>query len=138
MKSAYDDIVKIKKQKLSEAQMSFIKARQEQSQVQNQILALCDEISSINTPKAGNISLFLQTKEVLGMQRRRKEELNKELQALKEQTQNYQKLYEIANLEYEKMLYLKEEEIKKHLKKLKQKEQLELDEIALQLFTRTS
>ncbi len=135
MKTHYDGIVKVKKQELNEAQMRLLNARKKEQNIENKIQLLVKQMLDIEVLSKGSVSQLAQQREILAMQRRQKELLDSELATAKEQSMAFERMYEFANIEYEKMLYLKEEETKEYIKKLKKQESLELDEISLQLYS---
>lgn len=134
MKSRFDGIVKVKKQQLDLAQTALTRARNRANELSKQINFALEEILKVKMPTNGTFAEVSQTKQILDMARRQKKALEDELSQAKIKISNCQKAYEEANKELEKMVYLKDNEIAEKLKAIKKKEQLEMDEIALQLF----
>lgn len=136
MKTRFDGIVKVKKQQLDQAEMTLLKAREKVRLIKEKISKLREDILSLKEPKSGNFMQMQQIRQMLNMLRKQNDLLINELHVAKQNVQNYQKLYEFANKEYEKILYLKDQEIASIIKKQEKRQQKELDEIAVQLFAR--
>ncbi len=134
MKSKFDGIVKVKKQELDYAESVLVKAKDNERRVQKSIDEVVGDILAFQTPNKGNFALIAQSRETLLILRKHKRHLDDELIKAKMHVQNTQRLYEEANKEYEKMIYLKEEEISKKIKQIQRQEQLDMDETALQLY----
>ncbi len=136
MKSQFDSIVKIKKQELDLAQMTLLNARHRLKALEDKVKAAFDEILSMEIPKKGTFAQIQQAKQVLDMARAKKAMIDAEIETTKKDIDGFQRMYEIAHQELEKMTYLKEMDLEKQLEVLKKKEQRDLDEISLQLFAR--
>ncbi len=134
MKSKFDGIVKVKKQELDIAESNLIRAKDSVKKVEQNIDEIVCEILSLQVPKKGGFEQMQLQRHTLLMLRRQKEHLDFELIEAKNRVHGCQRLYEDANLQYEKMMYLKEEEIAKKIKALQKKERMNMDEIALQLY----
>lgn len=136
MKTRFDGIVQVKKQQLDQAEMTLLRARDKVRLIKEKIAKLKEDILSVKEPKKGNFMQMQQIRQMLNVLRKQNDLLTNELHVANKDVQNYQKLYEFANKEHEKMVYLKDEEIATIIKKREKKEQKELDEIAVQLFAR--
>lgn len=136
MKTRFDSIVKVKKQKLDQAQMALLKQRDKQRVLEERIKRLNEDIISVKIPKKGSFMQMQHNRQMLSILRRQKEILANELVIVMQNVAHCQKLYEFANKEYEKMLYLKDEEIANKIKKMQKQAQKDIDEIAVQLFAR--
>ncbi len=134
MKSKFDGIVKVKKQELDLAESVLIQAKENVKKIEQNISEVVADILSLQTPKKGGFEQLQLHRHTLLMLRGQKRNLDTELVEAQDRLHGSQRLYENANLEYEKMIYLKEEEIAKKIKALKKQEQLDMDEIALQLY----
>lgn len=134
MKSKFDGIVKVKKQELDQAEAVLVRAKKQVRNVEEMIEKVLMDILSLKVPKKGNFNQMQLQRQTLDMMRRQKQILNIELMDAKQKVENYQRLYEFANREFEKMTYLKDEEIAQKIKAMQKQEQKDMDEIALQLF----
>lgn len=134
MKSKFDGIVKVKKQELDHAEMVLIKAKERVRRIEEMIEVVFKDILSLQMPTNGTYKQMQERRQTLEMIRRHKELLDFELLDTKQKVAKCQETYEIANREFEKMNYLKDEEIAQKIKAMQKQEQKDMDEIALQLF----
>ena len=133
MKTKFDSIVKIKKNEVEKIERNIQKINSSIAMLNHKIEELKNRLSSFSYPHSGNFSQFNQYKimqntlieEIVGFEN--------QVKILEGRKKDLLEEYKKANIEYEKMKYLQTEEIKKILKKLKQKEQIEMDEIAILL-----
>ncbi len=134
IKTKFDSLVKLKKLKVDEKERELTKLNNQLSIVYDELQTIKKEIENFEYPKEGNFALITQFKmmqNAIFNQLKEKEEF---INFLEQQKQNLQFQLKELNLEYEKMKYLQGEEIKKYVKKLKEKEAKEMDEIALMLY----
>jgi len=133
-KTKFDSLVKLKKVKIDEVENELSKINQSIFKVKEELEKLKKEFSEFHYPTSGNFSILQQFKilqqALLNQITKKQTDIN-----LLENQQNsiMQKLKEV-NLEYEKYKYLQGEEIKKEIKRIKQKEIKDMDEIALMLY----
>jgi flagellar biosynthesis chaperone FliJ len=85
-------------------------------------------------PESGNISVITLIRERLAIIRRQKDTVQEKLKEQEELIYRLQVEYKSANIEYEKIKYLEEQDYEAWVKKTKKQEQLDLDEIATMLF----
>ncbi len=133
MKTKFDSIVKIKKNDVERIEKNIQKINSSINMLQNRIKELNLKLFSFSFPKNGNFSEFNQYKI---MQNSLIDEINNfknQIAILENRKKEILEEYKKAHIEYEKMKYLQSEEIKKILKKQKQKEQIDMDEIAILL-----
>lgn len=138
MKTQFDGIVKVKKQELDQAEMTLMREREKVRILEDKVAKVFDDILSLEMPQKGTFAQIQQRRQVLDMARAQKNFLDREIESVKEQIRHCQKLYQYANKEFEKMSYLKEQEIAEKMKIIQKQQQKDLDEIALQLFARRS
>ena len=133
MKTKFDSVVKIKKQEVEKIERNIEKINSSISMLKNKITNLTQSLNSLFFPKNGNFSIIQQVnlqkrfllneiknyENQINILENRKNELTKELKK--------------ANIEYEKMKYLQNEEIKKQIKQKRLQEAKKIDEIAIML-----
>ena len=133
MKTKFDSIVKIKKNEIEKIERNIQKINASIRMLEDKILALNNKLSSFSFPKNGSFSEFNQYKMMQSSLIEEINNLKNQILILENRKKELLEEYKKANIEYEKMKYLQAEEIKKRLKKQKQKEQIEMDEIAILL-----
>lgn len=136
MKSKFDGIVKVKTLQLEQAQIALLEARKKADEIQESIDVVFREIISIGVPQKGTFEQISQKKQMLDMARTQREFLQNELSEANEKIKEARAFYEESYQENEKMKYLKEQDEAEQLKALHKKEQRDLDEVSLQLFSR--
>ncbi|MCK9256686.1 MAG: flagellar export protein FliJ [Sulfurospirillaceae bacterium] len=134
MHKKYGAVVKLKKQTLEQKESDLLQARTIVKKIEEDIGKITKDIKGLNAPKEGTYNSFLQIRNLGNDLMKQKEYLLLKKDNAQNQANKCLYLYNEALKEYEKMKYLKEEHYSKLLKEIKQKEQKELDEIALQLF----
>jgi len=134
MKTRFSDILKIKKQKLDEIERQLQDVQHRKKILKEQILGVDAEIVALKIPQEGNFAKMQLSREAFDRLRQDKEELLERLTLRENQLVGLKELYQEAMIEYEKMVYLNNEEIKKVLKLRAQEESKALDEIANILF----
>lgn len=134
MKSQFSKIAKIRKQKRDAIERELLKSQNKERILNHKIAALYDEISAVEIPKEGMISLLLMVGEQKSILNRDKKRCEQELFVVQRNTKLLQSEYKKAHIEYEKFKYLEEQELQTMMEKLKREEQLYLDEISTMLF----
>ena len=134
MKSKFADVAKVRKRALDHAELTLLKARNHAQTVEQSLQELHQELIAIKMPTMGHISLLQQVGATKNILHRQREDLEGQLAKAKKHVEQMQEAYKRANLEFEKIKYLEKQEFEAYLKKLKQREQSDLDEVALQLF----
>lgn len=134
MKSKFSKIAKIRKQKREVIERELLRSQNKEKMLSHKIASLYEEIISIKMPQNGAVSLL----SLVGVQKkilnRDKKHYEHELQLAMVATQKLQVDYQKAHIEYEKIKYLEEQELQAFIDKMKQQEQLYLDEISTMLF----
>jgi len=133
-KTKFDSLVKLKKLKVDEKEREITKINNQITKVYEEIQKIQNEIDEFEYPKEGNFSLITQFKMMQQALFNQLKEKKEYISFLENQKNILTEQLKELNLEYEKMKYLQAEEIKKYLKKIKQKEAKEMDEIALMLY----
>ena len=130
----YGDILKVKKQKLSEIERELLDVRNHKKRLELEIKELDCEIASLKTPTDGDFGVLQLSRHSFLYLIKQKEALNQKLALRKKQIEGLQELYKEANIDYEKIAYLDAEAFKKESKKRADEESKALDEIANILF----
>jgi flagellar biosynthesis chaperone FliJ len=136
MKTKFSQILKLKKRRVEEIENALTEVRAKKRRTLLEIKNIVDEISRLKTPTSGSfaqVSIAFLSLSKLSNQKKSKE---LELEQIDLQIQEIQELYKEANIEFEKIKYLEDEEIKKALEALKVQEAKDMDEIANLLHTR--
>jgi len=133
-KTKFDSLVQLKQLKIDEIQNNLSKLNKALQEEENILNILENEFSSLTLPKEGNFALINQFKIIQQAKIREINQKKSQINFIKSQIENTNNQLKEANLEYEKMKYLQSEEIKKYLKKIKENEAKNMDEIALMLF----
>ena len=134
MKSKFSKIAKIRKQKRETIEREFLRSQNKEKMLSHKIASLYEEIISIKMPQNGAVSLLSLVGEQKKILNRDKKHYEHELQLAMVATQKLQVDYQKAHIEYEKIKYLEEQELQAFINKMKQQEQLYLDEISTMLF----
>lgn len=133
MKTKFDSIVKIKKNELKKIEKDLIKVNNAIKLISNKIRELQIKFNAFSIPDKGSFKEIYQIKSMQSAIRDEIENYKSQLNMLNERKDLLSAKYKDANIDYEKMKYLQTEEIKKQLKKQKQKENIQMDEIAIML-----
>jgi len=133
-KTKFDSLVKLKKLKIDEKEREITKLNNQIKIAYDELQTIKKEIKNFKYPKEGNFALITQFKLMQNAIFNQIKEKENYINFLENQKNILSNQLKELYLEYEKMKYLQAEEIKKYIKKLKQKEAKELDEIALMLY----
>ena len=134
MKSKFSKIAKIRKQKREVIERELLRSQNKEKMLNHKITSLYEEIISIKMPQNGAVSLLSLVGEQKKILNRDKKHYEHDLQLAMFATQKPQVDYQKAHIEYEKIKYLEEQELQAFIDKMKQQEQLYLDEISTMLF----
>lgn len=134
MKTKFDDIVKIRKRKVDQLQDHLAKIEFSIKSATAELDALVQDFYSEELPSNGTISELLQLQEIKRAYKVEIENKKANLSNLIHSKSIVFNMLKEANMEYEKIKYLHETEIKKYLIARQQKESKDLDEIAVMLF----
>lgn len=130
MKSKFTQIVKVKKQNLDKIAAKLAKTRSEVSAIENFIHETNLQIAAFKLPSSGEFAQLKGSLEFLNLIRREKDILSQRLELVKKSVMHFEHQYKNANLEYEKMKYLENEDFKKELDRIKKLERNAIDEFA--------
>lgn len=130
MKSKFSQVVSVKKQALDRAEAKVAQARLKVANCEASLNKAKVELEEFSLPKQGNISELNQILELLRIKRGEILNLAEQLELAQKELLHFTHQYKNANLDYEKMKFLQDDEIKSKLKEIKRKEGLLLDEFA--------
>jgi len=133
MKTKFSDILKIKKQTVEKIERNIQKINASIQMLQNKINSLNNDLSSFSFPHDGDFRQFQQVKLMQENLINEIKNFENQIKILENRKNELMEELKKANIEYEKIKYLHELEIQKILKKRKQKENQEMDEIAILL-----
>jgi chromosome segregation ATPase len=133
VKTKFDSIVKIKKEAVDRIERNIQKINSSINMLKEKISSLQETLSSLSFPKEGIFSVFNQIKLQRDFLIQEINNLSSQIEVLQNRKKELLEELKKANLEYEKMKYLKDQEIKKILKEKLKKESLEMDELAILL-----
>ncbi len=134
MNSKFTPIAKVRKQQRDMVETRLAKARFEKYEIEQKIISTCKEIDETVIPVSGDISLMNMTRERLVIIRKIKETLEESLLIKENEINQLRGKYKRANIEFEKIKYLEEQDFAEWMEKLKRDESLNLDEISNILF----
>ncbi len=134
MKSKFSEILKIKKEKISEVERSILEEQNKKSSLIQKNRDLKAEISNIDQPLSGNFSQIQLVKFHVTNFRSVIEHNIAKINLIEEKIVSLNKLYRERKIDFEKINYLHKEELAKHAKDLAIRESKDLDEIANILF----
>lgn len=128
----FKQILNVKKQALQNAELDLNKAKLRKKSVENELELVKNEINKLKEPTTLNemvlVNDFIQVNLI------KQSQLKEKLSLCDKEISHYNHLYKRASLDYEKIKYLYEEELKQKKKALEKKQALELDEIATMRF----
>ena len=130
MKTQFNDLVKIKKQELQNQEIQIAAINSQIARKFDEISQCHEQIRAFLEPKNGTIQDFKILQEYRQAYLIQIDSIHLEISELKKQKRELQELYKIASIEYEKVKFLQQNELKKKIALLKQKEEKNLDEIA--------
>ena len=133
MKTKFDGVVKIKKQQVERIENDIRKINKSILELNREIEELKDSLLLFTLPKTGTFNKIKQIKESQNIIKNQIQNLENQIVILQNRKNELLNELKKANIDYEKMKYLQNEEIKKALKELKLKESREMDEIAILL-----
>lgn len=135
MKSKFSSIVRVKKQALDRAEAKVAIARANVAAYELNLNNAKAKLNEFHLLKSGNVNELRQDLYQLNIMRNEITVLNEKLTLAQRELTHFTHQYKNANLDYEKMKFLEQEEFKVAIKKAKQKEALMLDEFATMKFS---
>ncbi len=136
MKTKFSEILKVKKQKVSEIEQQLAAKRFEKEALVAQSFEISAEIGAQELPKEGSFAAVQTAYRGRAYLYAEKERVENMIQYLDDEIEQLQNAYKAANIEYEKIKYLHENEKQKKIAAMMQAESKRMDEIAGQLFGR--
>ena len=133
MKTKFDSVVKVKKQKVDAVERNLQKINASIQKLKIKIEELHKTILSYTLPKEGSFALLNQIKHQQHIIREEIQNLENQIVILENRKKELIDELKKVNIEYEKMKYLQAEEIKKKVKEQRLKEARDMDEIAILL-----
>ena len=131
MKTKFDSVVKIKKQKVDKIERNIQKINSSIKMLQMKIEELRKSFNSLSLPSSGNFATLQQISLQKNIFLSEIKSYENQIKILENRKSELIKELKKANIEYEKMKYLQNEEIKKKIKNIRLKESKEMDEIAI-------
>jgi len=132
--SKFTPIAKVRKQQRDKVETSLAQARAKKQSLKKEISIIFEEINNTKMPVSGHISLISLVRERLVVLRREKDSLDERLKEQDELVKKFLVEYKLANIEFEKIKYLEEQDYEAWVEKIKKQEQLDMDEISTMLF----
>jgi len=136
MKTKFSQLVKVKKRKVDEIESELLDIQNQKRRVESEIKNILQDIVELKAPQSGNFAELNLSYSYLSNLSNQKKVREKQLLSIMQQIEIVKDLYKEANIDYEKIKYLDEQEIKKQLEELKIKENKDMDEIANLLHSR--
>lgn len=134
MKTKFDALLVGIKQKVQNCENEIAQINAQIKNAQEGIAECTQCIADMELPMEGSALAFREIYEGKRVYLQKIEDLSSFLSSLKAQKIQKQEEYKLYQLEFEKMKYLQKREIDAYIAKIKQKEQNQLDEIAVMLF----
>ena len=138
MKTKFSEILKVKKQKVSEIEQKLAAKRFERETLVSQSVALSTQIAAQEFPKEGNFAAMQRAYRGRAYLYAEKERIKNMIQYLDDEIERLYTAYKEANIDYEKIKYLHESEKQKKIAEMMREESKRMDEIAGQLFGRNA
>jgi len=136
MKTKFSSLVKLKKNKMQESEQGLSKANIALSDAKNALEESYLSLDNIEEPQEGTISSLLATRTLLTSQRNLIMKNKEWINFANSQLLQAKKQLKKDMIEYEKFNYLEVQEIKKIIKKQKEQEAKDLDEVALMTYSK--
>lgn len=130
MKTRFDSLLKIKKQKLREKELEIIKINALIQEKFDEVQKYQEQIHELLTPASGNIQDFKMLAEYKQAFLFRIDSIHSEISELKAERSKRQEEYKLVSIDYEKTKHLQENEQKQFILALKKQEEKNIDEIA--------
>ncbi|PAF41936.1 flagellar export protein FliJ [Helicobacter sp. 11S02596-1] len=135
MKTKFDSLLKLKKQAVDKSEVEIIKNNNLIASKYEELSEFIRELDAVCVPESGSFWDFKRVSEIKKMLVYQMDLLQEEISGLKNIEKKLREFYRLACIEYEKIKYLQENEIKKMVQHFKRLEGKNLDEVAMMLFT---
>lgn len=130
----FSSIVKLRKKDMQNCERKIMQNENKIASKKTQINELQEEFANLTMPQSGSFDLYRVFEEAKRMLLVRLDILKEELEALEIIKITLQEQYKQCHIEYEKVRFLEKKAQDELIKKLKNREAKEIDEIALMLF----
>ncbi|MBR8465261.1 flagellar FliJ family protein [Campylobacter sp. faydin G-140] len=134
MKSKFSQVVRVKKQTLDRIEARLVSARAKVANLELNAKALRAKLDEISMPQSGKMSELKQNLELLRIMRDELDDIKERLELSKKEVMHVEHQYKNANLDFEKIKYLEQEDFKREIKRQKHLEAVTLDEFAIMNF----
>lgn len=136
MATKYTSLVRLKKNKMLEVERELMEASKRVDEAQEKLHVAYEALNDATAISSGKMQNFLQSRALIEAQRAVIETFKHQVNEAIAKKEHYQALFKESSIEYEKFNFLELQEIKKEIARMKQKEQKDLDEMAIQTFMR--
>ena len=136
MQTRFTSLVKLKKSTMQKSERLVQKANADLNSASMALKISYDSLKDVEAPASGIMNDFLASRTLLSSQRGLIEHNQQWVDYAKAQVKAAKEQFKRDMMEHEKFKYLELEEIKKEIKKLKEKEAKNLDEVALMTYDR--
>ncbi|MGG7072705.1 flagellar export protein FliJ [Campylobacter sp. 9BO] len=134
MKSKFTPVVSVKKQALDRLESKVAMARANIARKKAELQEAQNAANAYQMPTQGSMSELRESLEILRIMNDELKTIKAELNIAGRELTHFTHQYKNASLEFEKMKFLEQEDIKAVLKKKKRDEELALDEFATMKF----
>ncbi|WP_299327686.1 flagellar export protein FliJ [uncultured Helicobacter sp.] len=133
MKTQFDALIKAQEQKLNMCELQIVRANNQVASKQSEMSALVAELARLQRPDSGSFDTFLKANA-----RKRAfvfeiDSIQEGIAILKAQIAALESQHRSLYVEFEKLKHIREKQREEMVKAMKQKEQKELDEVAILL-----
>jgi flagellar biosynthesis chaperone FliJ len=134
MKTRFSSLVKLKKTTMDKSERVVQKANADLNSASMALEISYQSIQDIAPPQSGSMKEFLASRTLLSSGRGIIEHNKEWVNFAQNQVNQAKEKLKLDMIEHEKFKYLELQEIEKHIKKLKEKEAKDLDEVALMTY----
>jgi len=134
MKTRFSSLVKLKKTTMDKSERVVQKANADLNSASMALEISYQSIQGIAPPQNGSMKEFLASRTLLSSGRGIIEHNKEWVNFAQNQVDQAKEKLKLDMIEHEKFKYLELQEIEKHIKKLKEKEAKDLDEVALMTY----
>jgi hypothetical protein len=134
VKTKYTQIVNIKKQIVKKVENELMKINFNIKRIENEIKDIEEEIINSPIPTSGDFALMISMRESVNVYRLEKDRKTEYLKKVELKKLNIEQRLKDANIDYEKMKHLHDNEVLIIQKAMKKKEEEEMNEIAIMLY----
>ena len=136
MKTRYSTLVDLKKNIVQKSEQTLQKANADLNSAATALQISYDSLHNIQTPQEGKVSSYKASRILVDAARELINHNKEWIEFAKKQVGLAKEKLKLDMIEHEKYKYLELQEVKEIVKKIKQEELKELDEVALMTFAR--